>query len=59
MGTTKTVQQKIPKGKFSPNWEGTFVIRVASESTYCTLGTMQGESHKMLYNVKWLKHYYW
>ena len=44
--------------KFSPSWEGPFLIREANASGYYRLATVEGESLTEPINGKWLKLYY-
>ena len=44
--------------KFAPSWEGPYLIREASASSYYHLATVEGESLTKPINGKWLKLYY-
>lgn len=44
--------------KFSPKWEGPFVVREANASGYYCLAQVDGKDLMDLINGKWLKRYY-
>ena len=44
--------------KFAPSWEGPYLIREASASSYYRLAIVEGESLTEPINGKWLKLYY-
>ena len=44
--------------KFSPNWDGPYIIREAHESGYYRLSKSDETALADPINGKWLKHYY-
>jgi len=44
--------------KFSPNWEGPFVVKEAYANGYYRLAQMNGKDLMDPNNGKWLKQYY-
>ena len=48
----------VGPSKFSPKWEGPFVVREAQASEYYRLNQMNGKDLMDPINGKWLKHYY-
>uniref|UniRef100_A0A2N9ID84 Integrase catalytic domain-containing protein n=1 Tax=Fagus sylvatica TaxID=28930 RepID=A0A2N9ID84_FAGSY len=47
-----------PPSKFSPNWDGPYIIREAHGSGYYRLSKSDGTTLADPINGKWLKHYY-
>ena len=53
------VRRGLPSpSKFSPNQEGSYLIREAYSSGYYSLSKFDGTTLANLINGKWLKHYY-
>uniref|UniRef100_A0A2N9HYM4 Integrase catalytic domain-containing protein n=1 Tax=Fagus sylvatica TaxID=28930 RepID=A0A2N9HYM4_FAGSY len=53
------VRRSLPSpSKFSPNWDGPYIIREAYESGYYRLSKSDGTALADPINGKWLKHYY-
>ena len=53
------VKRNLPSpSKFSPNWDGPYIIREAHESGYYKLSMSDGTTLADPINGKWLKHYY-
>ena len=48
----------VGPSKFSPKWEGPFMLREANASGYYRLAQMDGKDLMDPINGKWLKHYY-
>jgi hypothetical protein len=56
---TKFVRRGLPSpSKFSPNWDGLYIVREAHESGYYRLSKSDGTILADPINGKWLKHYY-
>ena len=56
---TDFVRSGLPSpSKFSPNWEGPYLIREAHGSGYYKLSKFDGTTLADPINGKWLKHYY-
>ena len=51
-------QGMVGPSKFSPKWEGPFVVREAHASEYYRLAQMNGKDLMDPINGKWLKRYY-
>ena len=51
-------QGMVGPSKFSPKWEGPFVVREAHASGYYHLAQMNGNDLMDPINGKWLKQYY-
>ena len=51
-------QGMVGPSKFSPKWEGPFVVREAHASEYYRLAQMNGKDLMDPINSKWLKCYY-
>ena len=59
MKTTDHVRQaRAGPSKFSPKWEGPFVVREAHASGYYHLAQMDGKDLMDPINGKWLNRYY-
>ena len=57
--TTDYVRRGMARpSKFSPKWEGPFVVTKAHVSGYYRLAQMNGKDLMDPINNKWLKHYY-
>ena len=55
----KHVRKNIPRpSKFTPKWEGPYVVKEAHISGYYYLARMDETSLVDLINGKWLKEYY-
>jgi hypothetical protein len=55
----KFVRRNLPSpSKFSPNWDGPYIIREAYGSGYYRLSKFDGTTLTDPINGKWLKHYY-
>uniref|UniRef100_A0A2N9H1G2 Uncharacterized protein n=1 Tax=Fagus sylvatica TaxID=28930 RepID=A0A2N9H1G2_FAGSY len=53
------VRRNLPSpSKFSPNWDGPYIIREAHGSGYYRLSKSDGTTLADPINGKWLKHYY-
>jgi hypothetical protein len=53
------VRRGLPSpSKFSPNWEGPYLVREAHSSGYYRLSKSDGTTLVDHINGKWLKHYY-
>jgi hypothetical protein len=53
------VRRSLPSlPKFSPNWDGPYIIRAAHGSGYYRLSKSDGTTLVDPINGKWLKHYY-
>ena len=56
---TKFVRRGLPSpSKFSPNWDGLYIVRKVHESGYYRLSKSDGTILADPINGKWLKHYY-
>jgi ribonuclease HI len=56
---TEFVRRNLPSpSKFSPNWDGPYIIREAHGSGYYRLSKSDGTTLADPINGKWLKHYY-
>ena len=51
-------QGMVGPSKFSPKWEGPFVVRETHASEYYRLAQMNGKDLMDPINGKWLKRYY-
>ncbi|GMN59596.1 hypothetical protein TIFTF001_028692 [Ficus carica] len=57
--TVDHVRRQISRpSKFSPNWEGPFVVKEAYDSGYYGLISVLGGAGIEVINGKWLKRYY-
>ena len=57
--TVDHVRRGLPSpSKFTPNWEGPYVIREAHDNGYYRLSKADGTVLADPINRKWLKHYY-
>jgi hypothetical protein len=57
--TTEFVRRNLPSpSKFSPNWDGPYIIREAHGSGSYRLSKSDGTTLADPINRKWLKHYY-
>ncbi|KAI3972949.1 hypothetical protein MKX01_019607 [Papaver californicum] len=56
--TSKHIQQDMSAPKFSPKWEGPYVVSKAMPSGYYKIVNMNGRSVGTVINGKWLKAYY-
>ena len=55
----KFVRKSLPfPFKFSPNWDGPYIIREKHESSYYKLSKSDRTTLADPINGKWLKHYY-
>ena len=55
----KFVRRNLPSpSKFSPNWDGPYIIREAHGSGYYRLSKFDGTTLADPINGKWLKYYY-
>jgi hypothetical protein len=57
--TAEFVRRNLPSpSKFSPNWDGPYIVREAHESGYYRLSKSDVTILTYPINGKWLKHYY-
>ena len=59
LNVAKFVRKSLPfPSKFSPIWDGPYIIREKHESGYYKLSKFDGTTLANPINGKWLKHYY-